>query len=199
MEKTRREFLQLFGLPPDTEEVSVASMAGPTRREFMQLVAMMTAAAVVLPKIVLPEPEPVRRYWAMGQDFTRRDMQSGLRPIEDQPGLFRDERTGQVVNIRDFVESDKYETIVIPKEAGCDYDGGRPLLHFVQDEYQVAKGPLMKKRLNELPTSDLTFNVPRDVALAYDKKPASPLMRKNINELFDHPAVSLPDGTKLIF
>lgn len=111
MEKTRREFLQLFGLPADTEEVSVASMSGPTRREFMQLVAMMTAAAVVLPKVVLAQPEPVRRYWDMG---AAQRMRSGLWPIEGQPGLFMDMKTGKIVNIRDFKESDKYDTIVIP-------------------------------------------------------------------------------------
>ena len=158
MEKTRREFLQLFGLPPDTEEVSVASMAGPTRREFMQLVAMMTAAAVVLPNIVMPEPEPVRRYWDMR---VAKRMRRGLWPIEGQPGLFMDGETGQIVNIRDFTESDKYDTIVIPADAGCSYDGERPLLHFVQDEYKVAKGPLMKKRIDEVLSSDITFNVPR--------------------------------------
>ncbi len=37
-----------------------------------------------------------------------------LSPIEGQPGLFRDTATGQVVNIRDFRESDKYDTIRIP-------------------------------------------------------------------------------------
>jgi len=37
-----------------------------------------------------------------------------LQPIEGQPGLFRDTDSGQVVNIRDFRESDKYDSIVIP-------------------------------------------------------------------------------------
>jgi hypothetical protein len=37
-----------------------------------------------------------------------------LQPIEGQPGLFRDTDTGQVVNIRDFRESDKYDSVVIP-------------------------------------------------------------------------------------
>jgi hypothetical protein len=36
-----------------------------------------------------------------------------LQPIEGQPGLFRDE-AGQVVNIRDFRESDKWDDVVIP-------------------------------------------------------------------------------------
>ncbi|MCP4244672.1 MAG: hypothetical protein GY772_29365 [bacterium] len=39
-----------------------------------------------------------------------------LQPIEGQPGLFRDTASGQVVNIRDFRESDKYDTIRIPGE-----------------------------------------------------------------------------------
>lgn len=36
-----------------------------------------------------------------------------LQPIEGQPGLFRDTASGQVVNIRDFRESDKYDTVAI--------------------------------------------------------------------------------------
>ena len=39
-----------------------------------------------------------------------------LQPIEGQPGLFRDTDSGQVVNIRDFRESDKYDSIVIPPQ-----------------------------------------------------------------------------------
>lgn len=37
-----------------------------------------------------------------------------LVPIEGQPGLFRDSDTGQVVNVRDFRESDKYDTVLVP-------------------------------------------------------------------------------------
>jgi hypothetical protein len=39
-----------------------------------------------------------------------------LQPIEGQPGLFRDTDTGQVVNIRDFREGDKYDSTVIPPQ-----------------------------------------------------------------------------------
>jgi hypothetical protein len=39
-----------------------------------------------------------------------------LQPIEGQPGLFRDTDTGQVVNIRDFREGDKYDSTVIPSQ-----------------------------------------------------------------------------------
>jgi hypothetical protein len=37
-----------------------------------------------------------------------------LQPIEGQPGLFRDTDSGQIVNIRDFRESDKWDSILIP-------------------------------------------------------------------------------------
>jgi hypothetical protein len=37
-----------------------------------------------------------------------------LQPIEGQPGLFRDTDSNQVVNIRDFRESDKYDSVLIP-------------------------------------------------------------------------------------
>lgn len=36
-----------------------------------------------------------------------------LMPIEGQPGLFRDSDTGQIVNIRDFREGSKYDTVLI--------------------------------------------------------------------------------------
>jgi len=39
-----------------------------------------------------------------------------LQPIEGQPGLFKDTDTGQIVNIRDFRESDKYDSVVIPAQ-----------------------------------------------------------------------------------
>lgn len=39
-----------------------------------------------------------------------------LQPIEGQPGLFRDSDSGQVVNIRDFRESDKYDSVVMPAQ-----------------------------------------------------------------------------------
>lgn len=51
-----------------------------------------------------------------------------LQPIEGQPGLFRDSDTGQVVNIRDFRESDKYDSIVIP--AGEQIPTGTEMVFF---------------------------------------------------------------------
>lgn len=42
---------------------------------------------------------------------------TGLRPIEGQPGLFKDLETGDVVNIRDFREGDKYDSVFVPVAA----------------------------------------------------------------------------------
>jgi len=36
-----------------------------------------------------------------------------LQPIEGQPGLYRNDQSGEIVNIRDFRESDKYDSIVV--------------------------------------------------------------------------------------
>ena len=43
---------------------------------------------------------------------------TGLEPVAGQPGLFYDWSTGKYVNLRDFRESDAYDTIVIPQYAG---------------------------------------------------------------------------------
>lgn len=51
-----------------------------------------------------------------------------LQPIEGQPGLFRDTDSGQVVNIRDFRESDKWDSIAIP--AGAVLTPGTELTFF---------------------------------------------------------------------
>lgn len=38
----------------------------------------------------------------------------GLSPIVGQPGLFRDNATGQTINIRDFRDEDRYDAMVFP-------------------------------------------------------------------------------------
>lgn len=37
-----------------------------------------------------------------------------MQPVEGQPGIFKDSETGQYLNIRDFRETDKWDTIAIP-------------------------------------------------------------------------------------
>lgn len=71
-----------------------------------------------------------------------------LQPIEGQPGLFRDTDTGQVVNIRDFRESDKYDSVVIP--AGEVIPTGSEIIFF-QD--------VQAKRL-----TDSNFKTPRKLS-----------------------------------
>jgi hypothetical protein len=93
METTRRSFLQLFGLG-----------------------TAVVAAGVVVPEIFMPEEKVVRTYFDMGRNHDKQIL-TGLYPIEGQPGLFRDAATGQVVNIREFRESDKYDTIVVAGRA----------------------------------------------------------------------------------
>lgn len=40
---------------------------------------------------------------------------AGLRPVPGQPGVFYDASTGKTLQFRDFSESDKWDTIEIPK------------------------------------------------------------------------------------
>jgi hypothetical protein len=51
-----------------------------------------------------------------------------LQPIEGQPGLFKDTDSGQIVNIRDFREGDKYDSVAIP--AGESIATGTELVFF---------------------------------------------------------------------
>lgn len=51
-----------------------------------------------------------------------------LTPVEGQPGLFRDSDSGQMVNIRDYRESDIYDTVIIP--AGVALPAGTEFVFF---------------------------------------------------------------------
>ena len=51
-----------------------------------------------------------RKYVQLAQP----QLQTGLQPVEGQPGLFLDRATGKFINILDFRESDAYDTIVLP-------------------------------------------------------------------------------------
>lgn len=93
-----------------------------TRRQFLQLFSAAVAAAAVLPKSTLwlpDEEEPrVRRYWQVGDvrhsgSFPAVQQSSGMVPVPGEPGMFMDAATGQRINIRDFKEADKWDTIVI--------------------------------------------------------------------------------------
>ena len=103
------------------------------------------AAIIATPGgILLAKAEPVRRYWQVGANLSKEGTPvyvggvhqgyaldgGGLTPIEGQPGLFRDNSSGNIVNIRNFSESDRYDTVTIPNRSNPD------LLHDFQREAQ---------------------------------------------------------------
>jgi len=60
--------------------------------------------------------ERAGRWWIQGHTRTgrRNHIRShGLAPVRGQPGLFRDRDRRRFVNIRDFKETPKYDTITI--------------------------------------------------------------------------------------
>lgn len=127
-----------------------------TRRSFLHGLfagVAATTAAVVVPQILLPDPEPVRRYWFFGERFLKKRTWTGLVPVLGEPGMFVDMSTGQVLNLRDFKESDKYDTIQVPEER---------MTFFADERHRIPapKYPLIKNR-GDCPPSDLTFDVPR--------------------------------------
>ena len=97
-----------------------------TRRNFLRGLAAATG---------LVAAEPVRRIWQVGANLSRTESgvitSTGLLPVEGQPGLFRDMRNGHIVNIRDFKECDRYNTIIIEP--------------FVHDEVYVRFGEMSQK------------------------------------------------------
>lgn len=89
-----------------------------TRRDFLKLLGLGVATATLTASgIEVVKAEPVRRYWQVGAQLQKSD---GLRPIEGQPGFFRDPATGQVIRLSDFRESDRYDTIIIAKNSVAD-------------------------------------------------------------------------------
>ena len=136
--------------------------------------------------LVAAATQPEKRVWQVGTKLVRPTDQdvvdfgapsftgynipgSGLKAIEGQPGLFRDMSTGQVVNIRDFRESDKFSTIEInaepservsfqqvagrAKRDGLIYDEAHHMKaeHFIHDEYLIRE---------HLPEGEITLEFP---------------------------------------
>jgi len=76
-----------------------------------------TPAALLAPEEpLLQEPEPVRRYWQVGANLRSGGSIMGWVPVDGQPGLFLDRATGEILNIRDFRATDKFDTIVVAPE-----------------------------------------------------------------------------------
>ncbi len=127
-----------------------------------------------------------------------------LTPIEGQPGLFRDSDTGAVVNIRDFRESDKWDTIAIP--AGVitpgtefvffqDIQGKRNVDTNIKTPRKLSAGESMVlDRIGlyfRLAVGD-TVTVPRDVKKVVENS----YYRLKINDILqdEGPSVKFPSG-----
>lgn len=128
-----------------------------------------------------------------------------LQPIEGQPGLFRDTDSGQVVNIRDFREGDKYDTIVIP--AGTAIAPGSELIFFqdIQAKRDVDTNFKTPRKLSAGESMVLdriglafrlavgnTISLPRDIK----KVAENTFYRLKINDILqdEGPAIKFPSG-----
>ena len=128
-----------------------------------------------------------------------------LQPIEGQPGLFRDTDSGAVVNIRDFSESDKYDTIVIP--AGVSIEPGTEFVFFqdIQGKRETDTNFKTARKLSAgesmvLDRIGLYFRLavgntttkPRDLKKTFENS----YYRLRINEILQEegPAIKFPSG-----
>lgn len=128
-----------------------------------------------------------------------------LAPIEGQPGLFRDTDSGQVVNIRDFREGDKYDTVVFP--AGQAIDAGTEFIFFqdIQQKRDLdtnfktprklsAGESMVLDRIGLYPRLALgnEIDVPRDIKKVLENA----FYRLKINDILqdEGPAIKFPSG-----
>lgn len=128
-----------------------------------------------------------------------------LAPIEGQPGLFRDTDSGQVVNIRDFREGDKYDTVVFP--AGQQIDAGTEFIFFqdIQQKRDLdtnfktprklsAGESMVLDRIGLYPRLALgnEIDLPRDIKKVLENA----FYRLKINDILqdEGPAIKFPSG-----
>jgi hypothetical protein len=75
-----------------------------TRRDFLKLLGLgATGVTLSASGLYLPEQEPIRRYWQVGAQLQKN--------AELPPGHIR--VGDRIVSLRDFTESDKYNTVLI--------------------------------------------------------------------------------------
>lgn len=125
-------------------------------------------------------------------------------PVDGQPGLFRDPENGNILNIRDFRESDKWDTIAIP--AGT-IDPGSQFIFFadIQGKRETDTNIKTPRKLSSgesmiLDRIGLYFRlalgdvitVPRDIKKVADNA----YYRMKINDILqdEGPAIKFPSG-----
>ena len=128
-----------------------------------------------------------------------------LAPIEGQPGLFRDTDSGQVVNIRDFREGDKYDTVVF--KAGDPIVPGTEFIFFqdIQQKRDLdtnfktprklsAGESMVLDRIGLYPRLALgdVIDLPRDIKKILENA----FYRLKINDILqdEGPAIKFPSG-----
>jgi len=127
-----------------------------------------------------------------------------LVPIEGQPGLFRDSDSGEIANIRDFRETDVYDTVLIPAGA---ITAGTEFIFFqnIQNKREVDTNIKTPRKLSagesmvldriglyfRLASGDI-ITVPRDAK----KISENSFYKLNINSILQEsgPAVKFPSG-----
>ena len=129
---------------------------------------------------------------------------AAMQPIEGQPGLFRDPETGVVLNIRDFREGDKWDTIAIPAGAivpgtqfvfFADIQGKREADTNIKTPRKLSSGESMVlDRIGlyfRLAVGDV-ITVPRDIKKVVDNA----YYRLKINDILqdEGPAIKFPSG-----
>lgn len=127
-----------------------------------------------------------------------------MNPIDGQPGLFKDSETQQILNIRDFRESDKWDTIAIPAGAivpgtqfifFADIQGKRDTDTNIKTPRKLSSGESMVlDRIGlyfRLAIGD-TITVPRDIKKVVDNA----YFRMKINDLLqaEGQAICFPSG-----
>jgi hypothetical protein len=127
-----------------------------------------------------------------------------MNPIDGQPGLFKDPETGQILNVRDFREGDKWDTIIIPEGEivpgsqfifFADIQAKREVDTNIKTPRKLSSGESMiLDRIGLYPRSVLgnVVEVPRDVKKALDNA----YYRMKINDLLqtEGPAIAYPSG-----
>jgi hypothetical protein len=129
-----------------------------------------------------------------------------LEPIEGQPGLFKNTTTGEIVNVRDYYESDLYDTIAIPGD-DLDIAAGTEFIFFqdIQAKREVDTNVKTPRKLSAgqsmvldriglyVPLSTgKTFPRPQHLKSIIDNS----FFRLKINDLLqaEGPAIKFPSG-----
>ncbi|MFQ5339964.1 MAG: hypothetical protein ACE5F6_00300 [Anaerolineae bacterium] len=127
-----------------------------------------------------------------------------MQPIEGQPGIFKDSETGQYLNIRDFRETDKWDTVAVP--AGeivpgtqfiffADIQAKREADTNIKTPRKLSSGESMVLDRIGLYARLVTGNivtVPRDIKKVFDNA----YYRMKINDLLqdEGPAIKFPSA-----